>query len=84
MDYLMFCTGECNDSLRDRDLFIVRHADSEEHAQRKLDRFFREELYSDDPEFSDSGENYNAMVHGENLADSFPEPHYLYRMTEVF
>ena len=78
MDYLMFCTGECDDALRDRYFYLVRGAVSEDDARWKLGIWFHMNDYSDLAEY------YSVFVTGENLKDGAGDTiHYCYNMEIV-
>jgi hypothetical protein len=78
MDYLLFCTSECDDALRDRDLFLVQNATDEDHARALLAAHFLADGSSDDAAY------YSVMVKGDNLVDGFAgQTHYCYRMQVV-
>lgn len=98
-DYLFFCTGECNDSLRDRYFYLVRDCSSEESARTKLQAHFNklnedgineDKKIQPDKDFSDYlpelAEDYTVFVSGNNLKDGFVyqgHPNFSYSLFEV-
>ena len=80
MDYLFFCTSECDDALRDRDFFLVKDAEFEDTARNALQCYFNESY----PENPDLAENYSVFITGENLQDANANiTHFCYRLTVV-
>ena len=73
MDFLFFCTSECDDALRDRDFYLAQNCDGEEEARKALDIFFSSNDYND---FAD---NYSVFVSGSNIKEGTENPHYCFR-----
>jgi hypothetical protein len=76
MDYLFFCTGECDDAMRDRDFYLVHHAKDEDMARAELARHLAEDVLDDPSTAVDEADTYSVFVKGENLSAD-------YRTTEL-
>lgn len=84
MDILFFNTGECDDALRDRDLYLVHNAKDEADARVELERYLREEGLNDPSMAHDVAEDHSVMLIGDNLRDGMAgTQHYCYRMMEL-
>lgn len=86
MDYLMFnALGECEDSLRDRDFYLVEGATSLAEAQYRLAAFFQsEDVFDMEVDPVEEAAYYLPFVTGVNLADgSEGAEHWMYRMHTV-
>lgn len=78
MDYLFFCTGECDDAMRDRDFYLVKNVVDEIEARERLAAYFLHE------NFNDSAEDYSVFVTGENIEDAMGAvQHWSYRFYTV-
>lgn len=78
MDYLLYCTGECDDAMRDRDFYLVKNVHNTQEARELLDDWFRREERSDDASY------YDVFVKGENIEDAMcGVTHWNYRFTTV-
>ena len=80
MDYLMFCTGECDDAMRDRDFYLVKNRSSATSARAALAAHFLCEGYSEEYA-SDRAEDYSVFIKGVGLEDAMAgKENYSYRL----
>lgn len=81
MDYLFYCTGECEDALRDRDFYLVKNCASEDAARALLADWFKREEIGDG---EDEANRYDVFVTGENIEDATADRvNWNYRFTTV-